>query len=322
MRRFIVGLILAMLVFSALTVLQPPAPSVAQDGIQMRGVELNGPCSRLSSEVPRTPDCDEVILRNPFVPLERAVEYDESRDGVAVPRSVYLPEDALPFPIAWQKRAWYFSDAPGVLPADDDWTNERLVGKYSMYYVYSAVQVGTDYWYLIGPGQWMKDEFVSVLQMPERPEDVSGPWVALDLQQQTLVAFMDETPVYTTLISAGYWLDTLEGLFQIYGRTLSMEMKGPPGANPPEYQFNTRWAMFFNEHEALHSADFHNYFGINRTHGCVNLAPGDAEWVWNFFDQSADEWHPSGTTFFVDNPDAAPWVYVYSSDAALTIPSW
>ena len=284
---------------------------------------FTGPCSLLSTEIPRSDDCDREIGASPFPELEVAVEYDESRDSQAHPRSVYLPEERLPYPIAWQKRPWYFSDAPGILPADDDWTNERLIGKYSMYYIYNAVEVDNAVWYLIDSGQWMKDEFVSVLQIPERSEDVEGPWVVVDLEQQVLVALVNDTPVYATLISAGYWLDTLEGLFQVYARTRSMTMQGPPGANPPAYRFNTQWVMFFNEHEALHSADFHNYFGINRTHGCINLAPGDAEWVWNFFEQTVDDWDPTGTnSFFVDNPEAAPWVYIYRSDPMVQVPQW
>lgn len=295
-------------------------PVSAQEGSVFGG----GACSLLGPRYPRSSECDDEIAANPLPPLEQAVTFDPARDGVAHPRSVYLPEESPPYPIAWQKRAWYFSDIPGVLPADDDWTEARRIGKYSMYYVYNAVLADDGHmWYLIGPGQWMKDEFVSVLQIPQRPDEVSGPWVSLDLRQQTLVAFMDDQPVYATLISAGYWLQTVEGLFQIYGRTLSMQMQGPPGANPPSYQFPTRWAMFFNEHEALHSADFHNYFGINRTHGCVNLAPGDAEWVWDFFDQTADQWHPSGTsTFRADNPEMAPWVYVYYSSEFPELPVW
>jgi hypothetical protein len=297
-----------------------PAVVHAQDS---GAIPIGGPCSLLSTENPRSDDCDREIAANPFIGLEAAVEYDEERDDQAHPRSVLLPEEMLPYPIAWQKRPWYFSDAPGVLPADDDWTTARLIGKYSMYYIYDAVEVDNAVWYLIESGQWMKDEFVSVLQIPERPEGVEGPWVALDLQQQTLVALVDDTPVYATLISAGYWLDTLEGLFQVYARTLSMIMQGPPGANPPEYRFYTQWVMFFNEHEALHSADFHNYFGINRTHGCVNLAPGDAEWVWHFFEQTVDDWDPTGTSsFFVDNPEAAPWVYIYQSDPIVQVPQW
>lgn len=294
--------------------------ALAQEGAT---ATFNGPCALLSKNFPRSPECDVEIAANQLQPLERAVEYVEERDGQAHPRSVFLPEHSPDYPIAWQKRPWYFSDAPGTLPADDDWTTARLIGKYAMYYVYDAVEEFDGLWYLIGPGQWMHEDFVSVLQIAQKPEEVHGPWVALDLQNQTLVAYMDEQPVYATLISAGYWLQTLEGLFQVYARTLSMVMKGPPGADPPSYIFPTRWVMFFNGDEALHSADFHNYFGINRTHGCVNLAPGDAEWVWNFFEQTVDQWHPSGTrTFFVDHPEQAPWVYVYSAPEFPGLPSW
>ncbi|MBZ0316945.1 MAG: L,D-transpeptidase [Anaerolineae bacterium] len=294
---------------------------VRADGDNLFGV---GACSKLTQETPRTSECDAEIEANPLPEMVHPVEYDEKRDGQGHPRSIMLPKEPLPFPIAWQKRPWYFSDAPGVLPADNDWTNARLIGHYAMYYAYAVVEADNALWYLIGPGQWMKDEFVSVLQIPERPEEVSGPWVAIDVTQQTLVAFVDDTPVYATLVSTGYWILTETGLFQVYARTLSTTMSGPPGANPPEYVLPaTPWVQFFNHDEALHGAYYHNYFGMKRSHGCVNLSPGDAEWVWNFFEQTADEWHPSGSdTFFVDNPDKAPWVLVYESPDVPVSVTW
>jgi lipoprotein-anchoring transpeptidase ErfK/SrfK len=33
---------------------------------------------------------------------------------------------------------------------------------------------------------------------------------------------------------------------------------------------------------AIHSTYWHNYFGIPRSHGCVNCAPEDARWVWRW----------------------------------------
>jgi hypothetical protein len=234
-----------------------------------------------------------------------------------------LPDEPYEYPIAWQKRAWYFSDAPGTLPADNDWTDARRIGKYTMYYIYHALEVDNAVWYLVGPNQWMKDEFVSVLQIPTRPEDVSGLWVAVDLTQQTLVAFEDDDPVYATLVSTGYWFPTPEGLFHVYARTLSTTLIGPPGADPPVYVLPaTPWVLFYHEHRALHGAAFHNYLGMNRSHGSINLAPGDAEWVWNFFAQTEDEWDPTTDSYFVDNIDKAPWVYVYSSPKLPELPQW
>ncbi len=327
----IIGFLVAMLGL-ALPVAALPTV-MAQSDPTRNSLPMNGPCSTLSQSVPRTPNCDEEIMRNPFPELERPVQYDEQRDGVAYdpyadrseavqPRSILLPEEALPYPIAWQTRTFPYFDVPGISPADI-YNTARNVRKGQLYYVYGSVQVANEWWYMIGPGQWMKGEHVSILQIPDRPDDVSGPWGVIDKRFQTFVLLEDDRPIFATLISAGYWLETVEGLYQIYGRTVSMQMSGPPGANPPEYQFNTRWVLFFNGDEALHSADFHNWFGKARSHGCVNMVPGDIEWVWNYLDQTANEWHPSGTTsFLVDNPDLAPYIYVHSSPDELTIPQW
>ncbi|HSM55100.1 MAG TPA: L,D-transpeptidase, partial [Candidatus Sulfomarinibacteraceae bacterium] len=56
--------------------------------------------------------------------------------------------------------------------------------------------------------------------------------------------------------------------------------------------------MFFDGDIALHGAYWHNDFGAPRSHGCVNMTPRDAEWVWY--------WSEEG-------PNDDLWVYVYSS---------
>lgn len=279
-----------------------------------------GPCALLSASAPQSAACDAEIAAHPLPALDHPVQYEAGRDGEALPRSVLLPGDPLPYPLAWQRRAWYFSDAPGVYPADNDYTEARRIPRQTMFYVYRALEVNREAWYLIGVGRWMRADFVSVLQIPARPEGVSGQWIALDLNQQTLVALVDDTPLFATLICSGYYLETTPGLFHIYGRTLSMIMRGPPGADPPLYEFPTRYVMFFNGNQGLHAMRSHNNYGMKRTHGCVNVPPGDEEWLWNWVSSTEAEWDPSGTgDFAVDFPERAPWVYVYNSPA---LPAW
>ncbi|MBN1679807.1 MAG: L,D-transpeptidase [Anaerolineae bacterium] len=274
----------------------------------------NRSCAELTAEFYRSAACDTEIAAHPLPLLDQAVTYDPLRDLDAYPRGFLLPDEPMPYPVGWQRRTWYFADAPGVLPGDDDWTIERRVLGNEMYYVYQSVLVRGEVWHLIGLGKWMRDDFVSVLRLPERPEAISGRWAAVDLTQQTLIALNDDTPVFAALISSGLFLPTEPGLFQIYARAESMVMEGPPGADPPEYAVPTSWAMFFNGDTALHGASYHNGFGRPRSHGCVNMVPGEAEWLWNFFDANGYEWDPSGTeTFLVDDVSAAPWVYLYYS---------
>jgi hypothetical protein len=284
-----------------------------------RRTDTPSACALLTADHPHSAACDAEIAANPLPTFERPVTYEAGRDGAANPRAILLPDHAPRYPVAWQRRAWYFSDAPGVYP-ENDYTDARRIPRETMFFVYHSVEARGEVWYLIGIGQWMRADFVSVLQIPARPAGVAGRWIALDLRQQTLVALNDDQPVFATLICSGYHLETTFGLFHIYARTAAMTMRGPPGANPPLYVFDTTWVMFFNGHQGLHAMPYHNDFGIKRTHGCVNVPPGDELWLWNWVNQTAADWDPNGTTdFFVDYPDRAPWVYVYESGA---IPVW
>ncbi len=306
-------LITLFVLISLLAVAAPAGRATAEE------FAARGACHLLTVDHPHSSACDQEIAANPLPDLIRPVAYVEDRDGEAIPRSILLPNDPLPYPVAWQNHAWYFSDAPGVYP-ENDYTEARRIGRETMYFIYQSVVTGGEVWHLIGPDRWMRAAFVSVLQIPARPAGVTGRWVALDLRQQTLVALDDDQPVFATLISSGYYLQTTLGLYQVYARTLSMTMKGPPGANPPIYIFPTRWVMFFNKHQGLHAMPYHNDFGTKQSHGCVNVPPGDEEWLWTFFDETARDWDPSGSgDFFVDYPDRAPWVYIYESDP---LPVW
>jgi hypothetical protein len=281
--------------------------------IPARPFTFTGACAELNAQVWRSDACDAEIAANPVPVFEQPIEYTPRRDGEAHSRAILFPDEPLQYPIAWMKRNWYYADGPNVLPTTQGEWNKRFVDRYNMFYIYQVVEVDGALWYLVDVGKWIKDEYLSVLHVPPPPEGVSGQWIIIDLAQQVLIAMEDERPVWATLVSTGYWLDTTAGLFQIYARTQSMQMKGPPGANPPKYNFRTNWVMFFDEHQAVHSANFHNWFGLKRSHGCVNMVPGDAEWLWTWAERNIDEWHPSRTTFRVDFPEKAPHVLVYNS---------
>jgi hypothetical protein len=42
------------------------------------------------------------------------------------------------------------------------------------------------------------------------------------------------------------------------------------------------WTMYFEGSFALHAALWHDQFGRPRSHGCVNLAPADARWLFQW----------------------------------------
>ncbi len=52
------------------------------------------------------------------------------------------------------------------------------------------------------------------------------------------------------------------------------------------------WIQYFASGYALHGAYWHDVFGIPRSHGCINLAPIDARYVFMWTDPPVPSgWH-------------------------------
>ena len=107
-------------------------------------------------------------------------------------------------------------------------------------------------------------------------------WVDVNLTLQTLTAYEGNEPIYQTLISSGrppYY--TVTGQFRVYYRLEEQTMDGrrlgfdyvTPGV--PHVQY------FYGDF-AIHGATWHNDFGTPVSHGCVNVTPADAEWLYNW----------------------------------------
>ena len=66
------------------------------------------------------------------------------------------------------------------------------------------------------------------------------------------------------------------------------------------------FVQYFHKGYALHGAYWHDDFGKVRSHGCVNLAPKDAAWLFEWTDPSVPrDWHG------VLNKDRGTVVYIH-----------
>ena len=107
--------------------------------------------------------------------------------------------------------------------------------------------------------------------------------MAVDLFEQTLIAYEDEIPVFATLVSSGLPLwSTNQGVFQIWARLDRDSMSGATGA-PDAYALqDVPWTMYFDGSISLHGTYWHDDFGYRRSHGCVNLSISDARWLYDW----------------------------------------
>ncbi len=189
---------------------------------------------------------------------------------------------------AWVLGDLFSSPYPG---APQDPNTGRLLFRYDMVNIF-AETVGEDgwRWYMIGPDQWVEQRMVAKVFKIDRPEDVSERWVAVDLYEQTLVAYENDMPVYATLVSSGLpGTETNEGVFEVWAALERDRMSGFTGA-PNAYDLEgVPWVMYFDDSISLHGTYWHDVFGYRASRGCVNLSISDANFVYNWFEEAEGE---------------------------------
>jgi len=134
---------------------------------------------------------------------------------------------------------------------------------------------------------------VKELQPSPRPPEV-GPlerWLDIDIGDQSLVAYEGDKAVYATLVSSGKESkikdkdhSTPRGVFRVREKHIvtTMDGDGTAAGDLPYSIEDVPYVMFFHQAYATHGAFWHQNFGHQMSHGCVNLAPLDAKWVFFF----------------------------------------
>jgi hypothetical protein len=184
----------------------------------------------------------------------------------------------------------------------DDYTG-HVLSEYDRVQIYASQKVGEDEWFLIGPDEWLDASLVGrVVPNTNPPEGVTnGRWIEINLFEQTLPVYDNSQLVFATLVATGMKpLWTRPGLFQIYSRLEGTLMRGATAADRSDYYYlqEVPWTMYYDEARALHGAYWRTRFGFQQSHGCVNLAPGDAHWLFNWAKEGdwVYVWDPSGQT--------------------------
>jgi hypothetical protein len=232
-------------------------------------------------------------------------------------RAAPAPPPALRLPIGWvtsSKTAGYVR-GPNGRPR-----RARAPGYHVMFPVVSEEIHGDEPYVVAHDGALFRLRDVAVARAAtERPDGVQEGerWIDVNLAQQTLVAYEDLTPVFATLISSGRVRDpedplatfaTPTGLFRITSKHVTHTMDGDHAVDGPYSIEDVPYVMYFQLAYALHSAFWHNGFGHPRSHGCVNLAPLDARWLFGWATPTLPAgWH----AIFPTDADPGTWVWIH-----------
>ena len=133
------------------------------------------------------------------------------------------------------------------------------------------------------------------LRPTERPSGVpaNGKWIHVDLSEQTLVAYEGDKPVYATVISSGKeGYEPPTGLYQVQQKYISTTMNATDPIDGFYEVEEVPWTLYYHGGYALHGAYWHTDFGKVRSHGCTNIAPVDARWLYYWSEPEVPSaWH-------------------------------
>ncbi|HLF73330.1 MAG TPA: L,D-transpeptidase [Anaerolineales bacterium] len=148
---------------------------------------------------------------------------------------------------------------------------------------------GEFYWADGAAFKVLTDEDVAPISPDVDPNDKK---IQVDLDHQTLSCFEGSTEVYFCRISSGIKLDaqgqisdklaTPVGNLLTHWKIISLNMTAgtfQSGYSTPAVPWST---MISGDGIAIHGAFWHNAFGEKRSHGCINVAPEDAKWIFRW----------------------------------------
>jgi hypothetical protein len=169
--------------------------------------------------------------------------------------------------------------------------------------IYSVKDADNTTWYRIGPEEWIERRYIRPLDInPTPPEGVTNNrWIEVNLYNETLSVYENGRLIFATLIASGMEpFYTRPGLFTIKTKQLVDDMQGSFEADRSDFYYieEVPWTMYFDDARALHGAYWRTMFGYAQSHGCVNLSPGDAHWLfdWAVVGDWVYVWDPSGKT--------------------------
>ena len=176
-------------------------------------------------------------------------------------------------------------------------TTPRVTGKAQKHgrFVVEEELTKGDTTYVSGsPGAVRRDE-VRVARFNKRPSEVpaKAKWIHVDLSEQTLVAYEGDTAVYATVISSGKeGYEPPTGLFEVQQKYISTTMNATDPIDGFYEVEEVPWTLYYHGGYALHGAYWHTDFGKVRSHGCTNVAPVDARWLYYWSEPEVPAaWH-------------------------------
>jgi lipoprotein-anchoring transpeptidase ErfK/SrfK len=186
----------------------------------------------------------------------------------------------------------------------------------------------------IADGEWIERKHLRVATISKPPAGVKpgAQWIDVDLDEQVLVAYEGNTPIFATMVSSGGRKNpTPPATYRVRAKAATTPMAGDPKI-PNRYEVSgVPWAVRFADGFFIHGVYWHDGFGGARSHGCVNVSPKDAAFLFDWIGPKVpDGWSevevPDGEGAVVRlrdhrNEDPPPFDYSREDRRGESVPS-
>ncbi|MEZ4440759.1 MAG: L,D-transpeptidase [Polyangiaceae bacterium] len=204
------------------------------------------------------------------------------------------PEMKLPLAFFWLEDSFkYREGADGKLQQ-----TEEVIPRHSFVEATMNQRKGPGgiYWQMRS-GDWIRYQDVTMIRPREARLEGVGPeekWVEVRVTWGYLIAYEGDKPVYVTAMSPG--VDgianrahaTARGRHNVDWKMFSGDMSGRDKGKD-WFVDEVPWVQYYKGNYAFHGAWWHNDFGRPKSHGCVNLSPPDAHFLFQWMDPAIPE---------------------------------
>lgn len=213
------------------------------------------------------------------------VETNYQKPILDIPAAGRLGEVTVPFSITRHTPSLWAHNGYRIYFATTHWVTGVTVNPYEK-----------GIWYEIYDSHLQKSFFVASTDMRLVPDDEfkrlspdipdGAKRIYVDTATQSVTAFEGGTAVLTARCSSGgKTTKTPLGNFQTFhkGPTIHMTNDGEAGAGRGYDLPGVPWVSFFTgTGVSFHGTYWHNDYGTPRSHGCVNLRPADAKFLYRW----------------------------------------
>jgi lipoprotein-anchoring transpeptidase ErfK/SrfK len=156
---------------------------------------------------------------------------------------------------------------------------------YQRYQIVHEVPAATENpgYLAVGADEWLPEDSVGLVR-PEVPQEAGEicRFIYVSLAEQTLSVYEGCQIVFATLISSGQNSWTFNGRFGILYK-VDYNSITPPAESTSEYYIEgVPYFMTYAGDFGFHGAYWHDNFGTAASHGCINLSPADAKWLFDW----------------------------------------